>query len=194
MIAGFSHLVPTKANACSCGPITIEGAFNSSDVVFQAEVVAYEEIKEQSSGVIIDRYYEVNFRVLRSWKGIADADATARTTIGDCGFFPIDIGDQFLIYADGAPSDFEIAFNLCNSQRLNEGWSDDFATLNSIADPVLFVDEWELRHPPSMPTLCGSFGVPGGFATLILVPLMSIRHLRRVPNGTVVECFSKSGN
>lgn len=186
----ISLMLSSEGRPCSCGPITVEEAFSFSDVVFQGEVVASEMVEiEQLWGTI--SYYQVTFRVLRSWKGIDNPEVTAYSETATCGIYPFETGEQFLIYSEGE-QDFDIYFHQCNSERLTEGWSEDIAILNSIAEPILFVDESELIHPPSMPSLCGSFGFPGGFAALILFPLASLRYLRRTSNGAAFGCFSKS--
>lgn len=113
-------LTPSFIQACSCGRISIEDAFRSSDAVFIGKVISIEPKVGTVHRWIIATYdnltnkdiddslfdMEVKLEVTKLWKGGATKSLTIVTPDPDvcciCGF-EFQVGQSYLVYADGTP-------------------------------------------------------------------------------------------
>lgn len=143
----FALPLPRSCLACSCaqpptpvGGWTRAALLTQGDVIFRGEVVHAGPLKDLGGGVT-DGTYQVTFQVAEVWQGAVKESVVVQAGQGggDCTI-PFKVGQEWLIYGYGDPSDV-VTTGICSrtSQLPGGRYADDLAVLAS-GTPVPAVD------------------------------------------------------
>ncbi len=126
-------LAEVPALACSCAaPATPAEALARSAAVFAGEAVAIERPILERLGITRTGRFEVTFRVLRAWKGVAGPSVVVRARLqGEACGYPFLISVSYLVYA--VDDSGEHVTGLCDGTREMAGAQADMDALDALA-------------------------------------------------------------
>jgi hypothetical protein len=94
-----SLVVSSEATACDCSVPSVEGEFQTSQLVFEGVVARGNEGRETSA----------EFEVQKVWKGHAPTRLTVQMTLGDCSVV-LRTGERRLVFVTGVEGQSRIHF------------------------------------------------------------------------------------
>ena len=100
LVLGVACAATDACSACDCFCGTVEQSFDQADAVFFGEVVA-EQLLDEPDPPFSIRLRRITFRVLQSWKGVAESQVSVLMPkdSGECGPDSPSWGDLFIVYA-----------------------------------------------------------------------------------------------
>lgn len=139
--------LPSSCLACSCvqddapaGGWTRATLLTQGDVIFRGKVVSAGPLRVLGGGAT-DGTYPVTFQVAEVWKGAVKRSVVVQAGSGggDCTI-PFKVGEEWLIYGHGDPSDVVNAGTCSRTSQLPGGrYTDDLAIL-AAGTPVSATD------------------------------------------------------
>lgn len=160
-------LVPGKAAACSCMPVTTQEMVADAHTVFVGEEVSRTRIDRGAAG---DTWLTqaVTFRVVEAYKGSVTDQFTVYTGMGggDCGVGPLTGLVGITISGGGEPS-----ISICGSVH-------DAAEVAQLLEPIDLVTS-EPEPPPLEPGGVGLGGVVIAFGIALVIVGIGRELLRR---------------
>jgi hypothetical protein len=120
-------LVPAKAFACPCRlhPLLPELPLNkqqimrnrlkSAGAIFIGEVIDISKKDNRYRGIYLSSYYEIKFKLQRTWKNTKKNELIVRTTLR-CLMF-VERGKRYLIFASFGNNRDELWTNACSGNK-----------------------------------------------------------------------------